>query len=1032
MKTNLQKTYKNTIKKASFIASLLAQPPSSNINFNLYRDSVYLSYLCLTFRDFNQNDKVNAIFRRLSKRADLIHQSNIEIKAKLNRQSFFLIQGNDSQASPMNLYGDIEVLNNKLNKLIPRMESIKNENENLENENSQLRKKLNNLPSLSPNPEFEKLNQEYKKKNNEYDQLDKMFQNVEKNHTVSMNKERQEIQKTELEIEALLSQINGIQARIELMNQTSKKSITQSYLNNKNNQNQGLSIVSQAQVIKPAPVTKKKIPKRPRIIFKKVNKATKPIPPKLVPKPIQEGKPDNENVSESNLNHTNEIADDDINSNNGNIEINDNENSNYGTLQTNNDSIDTENEIHDYEMSNNDNIDNETANNLIENADNETITNQDTSNNNNINNHHISSENEGNETIDNENDLNLNNDENIENEENDNKTINNYNGLNSHNDTNIDNKNDDDETINNDYSLNHDNKGGHNETVDDENTDDKPNGNDSKEDREKKSTLNNGIPQTNNQGILKSTSDPNHRNEHNKVIDEVYPICYDDTTLKNHNSTNEVIDEHNLDPDYAIYLHQKKSIPRNIENIKEKEIPNYNNNNTETKSTNVLNEKEDNTKNNVNSIANQLIGQKSKENDGASDKIENRIKNKDEVFEKGNGPDVNDKFIADNSEQNKNSGTSNQIRSKTSKSLLSLIDHLIVSLPKTLNVTHEQVGHGVVHITIEDREPDSEDFKEDINEDKQFQANNETINQANEDHFHCHFSDEDSSSYGSSNSKSIEEDQHKESIEVPKNNSEEFDNVDSQPMNEIEPNGMTIDSQAQNKSNGDNEPESQIEKDKINSPDNNDESNAEEENHSPAKVDTQNCEILDKQIEKQEKPEVDLKKQEIGVNKESIQQNRNAETSETSEAKNNISHNENIHDNKETEENKETDNKDENQVYIHQTKKCEIDNTEITDSYNVSNKEENESDSTSSSDDETTPDDSQQTTNSVKQFTNNILQTLIGPNKEIKTESESDSNPSESDDDSENNKDGEQSLPIHEPMNSSLFANRSPRFKTDT
>ncbi|OHT02844.1 hypothetical protein TRFO_29916 [Tritrichomonas foetus] len=325
---SLSGVFKRVVTKANEIVSTFSKP-SSQINDNeLFIDSLHSSFLCMTLDYGEENQKilketVESVEQKLNSKYDHLKQSNIDLKATLSRQSFNLlhISKNGERSISQNISNDIEVIYAKMAKFGPRLKGIKEEIDQINLENDNLKEKIQNQPKIVPkNQNVEILSKSIKNMNNKFKDNEKQNLNIQRNHTILLNKEKQEIDRLKLEIDALDKQIASFESRIGLMSNYSRDSkgttikntakpmmtsisnVHQNIFNknpnqgNKRNDAKKPNVINQAQQ-KLGISSPRRFPKRQRIIFKKPTK-----------KPLQPLNSESEYIQSVKTNQNNEIS----------------------------------------------------------------------------------------------------------------------------------------------------------------------------------------------------------------------------------------------------------------------------------------------------------------------------------------------------------------------------------------------------------------------------------------------------------------------------------------------------------------------------------------------------------------------------------------------------------------------------------------------------------------------------------------------------------------------------------------------------
>ncbi|KAK8895743.1 hypothetical protein M9Y10_013627 [Tritrichomonas musculus] len=252
----------------------------------------------ILFKDQNSIIQVDRAYQNI---IDNVKSSNNEIKVNISRQSFIIgnqmnptnalrpsprqFNGTNAKHNYQDEFPDLKVNQHKKEKVDARISTTTAEIQYLEAENARLLSQINQLASSKP-PTIENfnINSDIDEKINQIKflkdkniEIEKALQSQQRNSSIIIQKERQEIDRFLRECEAIQSQVSSLENRIELMSARSLKqninqvpSINTAVLSKKS---------LQANIVPP----QKKAQKRQRIVFRKPALRPKAVLPSLQP-----------------------------------------------------------------------------------------------------------------------------------------------------------------------------------------------------------------------------------------------------------------------------------------------------------------------------------------------------------------------------------------------------------------------------------------------------------------------------------------------------------------------------------------------------------------------------------------------------------------------------------------------------------------------------------------------------------------------------------------------------------------------------
>lgn len=243
--------------------------------------------------DQNYDNEIERAYQGI---IDNVKMANNDIKANISRQSFILKNqmNSPSKNSPhqfksgkKNESPELKVVQHKKELIDARISTTNSQIQLLEAENIKIITQINQITNSKPlNTEIfpdnnidieQKLNQIKILKERNAD-IEKLLQNQQRNSSIFIQKERQEIDRLVKECDTIQSQVSSLESRIELMSARSTKhsysptipSINTAFLSKKS---------LQGNVVPP----QKKIQKRQRIVFRKPAIRSKVVLPSLQP-----------------------------------------------------------------------------------------------------------------------------------------------------------------------------------------------------------------------------------------------------------------------------------------------------------------------------------------------------------------------------------------------------------------------------------------------------------------------------------------------------------------------------------------------------------------------------------------------------------------------------------------------------------------------------------------------------------------------------------------------------------------------------
>ncbi|OHS95923.1 hypothetical protein TRFO_37948 [Tritrichomonas foetus] len=178
------------------------------------------------------DDRFHLFDSRFSEFLENLKNRNKELKSTLARQSFTLLHMNNSNANNQ-IHNDLQIISNKVDISNNRISTAKEEIEKLQKENQSLIQKIetknskiidfSNKESKSDKNNCQISIGKINSLNDQINDIEKQLLSLQRNYSISINKDRQEIDRRKIEIDAILSQISNTENRIELMSRSTNR-----------------------------------------------------------------------------------------------------------------------------------------------------------------------------------------------------------------------------------------------------------------------------------------------------------------------------------------------------------------------------------------------------------------------------------------------------------------------------------------------------------------------------------------------------------------------------------------------------------------------------------------------------------------------------------------------------------------------------------------------------------------------------------------------------------------------------------------